>query len=132
MMSFATMADIATMILCAAVMVQSVRMMRALHRVRGDAVAEVVKALDQSTGHARAVLAELKTVLVDCASHGQVLTQARAMADELTVMIGIADASADRMTEAANAARNQPAAEEPAAVRDEVRAAPRVEEKLWA
>ena len=107
MMSFATMADIATMILCAAVMVQSVRMMRALHRVRGDAVAEVVKALDQSTGHARAVLAELKTVLVDCASHGQVLTQARAMADELTVMIGIANASADRMADTAEAARRR-------------------------
>lgn len=132
MMSFATMADIATMILCAAVMVQSVRMMRALHRVRGDAVAEVVKALDQSTGHARVVLAELKNALVDCASHGKVLTQARAMVDELTVMIGIADASADRMTEAANAARSQPAAEAPAAAPKETRAAPRVEETLWA
>lgn len=132
MMSFATVADIATMILCAAVMVQSLRMMRALHRVRGDAVAEVVKALDHSTGHARAVLAELKNVLVDCAAHGKVLTQARSMVDELTVMIGIADASADRMTEAANAARNQPAADGPAPAQDAPRAAPRVEDKLWA
>ena len=132
MLSFATIANLATIILCAAVLIQSVRMMRSLKVVQPSALAEMVAALDNSTREAQAVLADLRRTLAECSGTARVLTEGKAISDELTVMIGIADASADRMTEAANAARNQPAAGESAAVRDEVRAAPRVEEKLWA
>ena len=52
------------------------------------------------------VLSELKTALADCAGSAQAVADARAIADELTVMVGIANASADRMAEAANAARH--------------------------
>ena len=69
-MNFSTVANIATIILCAAVLVQSVRMMRSLKAVRGGAIA-----------------------------------------DELTVMVVIANASADRMADAADAARRQQAAD---------------------
>lgn len=104
-MNFATLANIVTIILCGAVLVQSVRMMRSLKAVRGGAIAEVVAALDRSTGQARVVLSELKTALGDCAGSARVLADGKAIADELTVMVGIANASADRMAETANAAR---------------------------
>ncbi|HEX8484314.1 DUF6468 domain-containing protein [Sphingomonas sp.] len=104
-MSFATLANIATAILCAAVLVQSVRMMRSLKAVRGDAIGEIIKALDHSTTQARGVLVELKAALGDCTRQSGTLAEAKAIADELTVMVGIANASADRMADAANAAR---------------------------
>jgi len=110
-MSFATVANLLTAILCAAVLVQSVRMMRSLKAVRGGAIREVVDALDRSTGQARLVLGELKQALAECGGAAQAVGDARAIADELTVMVGIANASADRMAEAANGARRHPGEE---------------------
>lgn len=106
-MNFATLANIATAILCAAVLVQSIRMMRSLKAVRGDAITEIIAALDHSTAEARGVLFELKAALADCGRHAKVVADGKAIADELTVMVGIANASADRMADAANEARRQ-------------------------
>ncbi len=104
-MNFSTVANIATIILCAAVLVQSVRMMRSLKAVRGGAIADVVAALDRSTGQARIVLSELRDALAECAHSARAVADGKAIADELTVMVGIANASADRMADAADAAR---------------------------
>lgn len=106
-MTFATIADLGTMILCAAVLVQSVRMIRSLRAVRGGAITEVVTLLDRSTTEARMVLSELKGALHDCSTSARALAEGQAIADELTVMVGIANASADRMADVANAARRQ-------------------------
>ena len=106
-MNFATVANLGTMILCAAVLVQSVRMMRSLKAVRGGAIVEVVTLLDRSTAEARMVLSELKAALHDCSASARALADGQAIADELTVMVGIANASADRMADVANAARRQ-------------------------
>jgi len=106
-MSFATVANLATIILCAAVLVQSVRMMRSLHAVRSSGIAEMVAALDTATGEARAVLSELKAALGACADTTRPLVESRAIAEELAVMIGIANASADRISEVANAAHRR-------------------------
>lgn len=73
----------------------------------GGAIVEVVTLLDRSTAEARMVLSELKTALGDCAGAARALADGRAIADELTVMVGIANASADRMADAAHAARRQ-------------------------
>jgi hypothetical protein len=102
-MNFATVANLGTMILCAAVLVQSVRMMRSLKAVRGG----FHRLVDRSTAEARMVLSELKTALGDCAGAARALAEGKAIADELTVMVGIANASADRMADAAHAARRQ-------------------------
>lgn len=104
-MSFATLANIATMFFCVAVLVQSVRMMRSLKTVKDGALTDVVQALDKSTAGARAVLVELKASLGECAGHTRVLGEAKDMAEELSVMIGIANASAERLVEVASAAR---------------------------
>jgi hypothetical protein len=109
-MTFATMADLGTMILCAAVLIQSVRMIRSLKAIRSGAITEVVALLDRSTGEARSVLSDLKVTLAHCSSTANALSEGQAITDELTVMIGIANASADRMADAANAARRQQAA----------------------
>jgi mevalonate kinase len=103
-MTFATVANIATMLFCLAVLVQSVRMMRSLKAVKEGALTEVVEALDKSTAQARVVLSELKMALGHCAGHARVLGEAKEMAEELGVMIGIANASAERLVEAASAA----------------------------
>lgn len=109
-MNFATFANIVTMLFCIAVLVQSVRMMRSLKAVKEGALTDVVTALDKSTGQARAVLSELKMTLAECANQGRVLDEAKEMAEELGVMIGIANASAERLVEASSQA-NRAAAE---------------------
>ena len=109
-MNLTTLANAVTAILCIAVLVQSVRMMRSLGELRGGGgMAEVVAALDTSTQQAQRVLHELRRSLVDCAASAEIVAQGKVMSDELTVMIGIANASADRMAETANALRREQA-----------------------
>jgi hypothetical protein len=106
-MTFATLANIATMLFCAAVLVQSVRMMRSLRAVKEGALADVVGALDRSTMQARTVLSELRTALGECGINARRLSDAKEIAAELEVMIGIANASAERLLDAASAARRE-------------------------
>lgn len=109
-MSFQILTSVATMIFCSAVLVQSVRMMRSLRAVKEGALTEVVSALDKSTAQARVVLSELRETLHDCAASGRALANGKEIAEELSVMIGIANASAERLVEAAgvaNATREQ-------------------------
>lgn len=103
-MTFATFSNVATAMFCLAVLVQSVRMMRSLKAVKEGALTDVVSALDKSTAEARAVLSELKSALVHCAGSARVLDNSRAIADELGLMIEIANASAERLVEASGKA----------------------------
>jgi len=104
-MSVPILVNILTIILCAAVLVQSMRMMRSLKALRSGAMRDVVVALDASTTQARRVLSELKAALAECVGSAQAVMDAKAICDELTVMTGIANASAERMVDAANGAR---------------------------
>lgn len=114
-MSFALLANVLTMIFCMAVLVQSVRMMRSLRTVKDGALTEVVTALEKATTGARAVLSEMKSTLgTDCAQHARLVEQARDLRDELSDMIGIADAACERVVNAvglANAVRSTDAAD---------------------
>ena len=109
-MSFALLANVLTMIFCMAVLVQSVRMMRSLRTVKDGALTEVVTALEKATAGARSVLSEMKSTLgTDCAQHARLVEQARDLRDELSDMIGIADAACERVVNAvglANAVRS--------------------------
>ncbi|MBB5713679.1 DUF6468 domain-containing protein [Sphingomonas aerophila] len=100
-MNFAVITNILTMALCIAVLVQSVRMMRSLKAVKEGALTDVVTALDRSTVQARSVLSELKAALVECAGNARVLNEGKSMADELGVMIEIANNTAERLVQAA-------------------------------
>lgn len=108
-MSFAVVTNIVTMIFCLAVLVQSVRMMRSLKSVKEGALTEVVGALDRSTAQARAVLSDMKATLGECAGGQRVVLEGKEMAEELSVMIGIANATAERLVEAASSANRRPA-----------------------
>lgn len=108
-MSFAVVTNIVTMIFCFAVLVQSVRMMRSLKSVKEGALTEVVGALDRSTAQARAVLSDMKATLGECAGGQRVVLEGKEMAEELSVMIGIANATAERLVEAAGSANRRPA-----------------------
>lgn len=101
-MGFATFVNIITAIFCFAVLVQSLRMMRSLDAVKdaGAALPQMIKGLDTATGQASKVLAELKeTLTIDGSANAHVLSQAMEIRDELSVMVGIANATADRLVE---------------------------------
>ena len=104
-MTFAWLSNIVMMCFCVAVLVQSVRLMRSLKSVKDGALANVVQALDASTAQARGVLIELKGALSECGAASRRLAEGKEIAEELGVMIGIANASAERLLETAIEAR---------------------------
>ena len=109
-MSFAVVTNIVTALFCLAVLVQSVRMTRALNAMKDGGLNAVVDALDKSTTQARGVLGELKATLSECGGGERVMREGKEIAEELGVMIGIANAAAERLLEA-SASANRKAAE---------------------
>ena len=106
-MSFATTVNLVTIILCIAVLVQCARMMRSLQAFRSADLTGTAAALDAATGQARQVLELIRAVLAaEAEPRIRSLDEARTIADELAVMIGIANASADRLLENARAGGN--------------------------
>lgn len=104
-MSFATTVNLVTIILCAAVLVQCARMMRSLAQFRAADLPGTARALDSATGQARQVLEQIRQLLqTEADPKMRALGEARAMADELAVMIGVANATADRLLESGRAA----------------------------
>lgn len=99
-MTFATTINIVTIILCGAVLVQCARMTRGLAAFRSAELPSTVAALTRATGDAGRVLSELKQALADTDPRLRIIGDARAVTDELSVMVGIADATADRLLEA--------------------------------
>lgn len=99
-MSFPLCANIVTTILCLAVLVQSVRMMRSLKAVSNDQIGTVVTALDESTTQARVVLSSLKHTLEgDFAGSVKLVLESREIRDELKMLIEIANSMAERLCE---------------------------------
>jgi hypothetical protein len=115
-MTFATTINIVTIILCLAVLVQSARMMRSLAALKAADLPAMVAALDVATGQARRVMSELRDMLVrEGEPSMRALADAGAIRDELGVMVGIANATADRLLECAAVARTPAATDEVAA-----------------
>ena len=103
-MTFATFTNVIVILLCGAVLVQSVRMMKSFQAVKDGGLKDMVAALDTATGQARAVLSEMKeTLRTDGAAHARTVAQGDAMREELTVMVGIANAVAERILETVEA-----------------------------
>jgi len=99
-MTFVTLTNILVMMLCVAVLVQSVRLMRSFRNFSDGDLKLTVPALDKATGQARAVLSELKeTLRADCAASARTLAEAETLREELSMMIGIANAAAERIME---------------------------------
>lgn len=108
-MTFATFTNIIVILIGGAVLVQSVRMMRSFQAVKDGGLKDMVTALERATVQARAVLADLKeTLRTDGAANARVLAQSETIRDELSVMIGIANAAAERMLEGVEASKPAP------------------------
>ncbi|MDP9415830.1 MAG: DUF6468 domain-containing protein [Pseudomonadota bacterium] len=100
-MTFATFTNIIVILVGGAVLVQSVRIMRSFQAVKNGGLKEMVAALDLATAQARSVLADLKeTLRTEGAANARTVAQGENVRDELTVMVGIANAAAERMLEA--------------------------------
>ncbi|GGB74448.1 DUF6468 domain-containing protein [Blastomonas aquatica] len=113
-MSFTAMTNVITILFCLAVLVQSVRLMRSLKQVRDVSLNDTVGALDTATAQARTVLDGLRqTLSTDGTANLRVLGEAREIRDELDLMIGIANAAAERLLETASTV--QPSFEKSAA-----------------
>ena len=116
-MTFATFTNVIVILLCCAVLVQSVRMMRSFQAVKDGGLKDMVAALDTATGQARAVLSEMKeTLRTDAAAHARTVAQGEVMREELTVMVGIANAVAERILETVEANNKAEAAPKKAGV----------------
>ena len=108
-MSFATTINLLTILLCSAVLVQCWRMTRALERFRAADFPGTVSALETATTQAEAVLHRIRALLASEAEPKlKAIAQADQAAEELGVMIGIANASADRLLEVARQTRPLP------------------------
>lgn len=102
-MSFTTFTNVITILFCFAVLVQSVRMMRSLKQMREGRLDQTVLAMDNATAQARSVLSGLReTLSIEGPANFRMLNEAREIREELNVMIGIANAMAERLIDAAS------------------------------
>ncbi|WIW90553.1 hypothetical protein K3M67_21365 (plasmid) [Sphingobium sp. V4] len=113
-MSLATFSNAILMLLCMAVIVQTLRLSRSVRELRSSALHDSVAQLERATGQARAVLGELKMMLAtEVVAQSRAAASSEALRDELSVMVGIGNAVAERILEAV-AAQNEAKAAEPA------------------
>ncbi len=98
MMNLTLMSHSLLAILCFGVIIQTMRLMRRLRAVSDGRMGEIVAALDRATGEARTVLEGLRRTLGgEGAEVARQVGAARELSEELGVLIGIADAMADRL-----------------------------------
>jgi len=113
-MTFATLTNIILILLCGAVLVQSVRMMRNFETVKNGGLKDMVEALDKATAQARLVLGDLKeTLRTEGAASARSIARGEEMREELTVMVGIANAVAERIVQTVEASPKAKAPEAP-------------------
>lgn len=113
-LSFIT--NVITSLFCAAVLVQTVRLSRAVHKLRHAGLIEVVASLEAATDTSQQALGELTKVLsaegppLDAAVRGarDLRAQLVTLRDELSLMIDIGNGVAERILAAANGARDVP------------------------
>jgi hypothetical protein len=104
-MTFASFTNLVVAALCVAVLLQSVRMMRSIRAMKSGDLGDTIASLDRATAQARGVLADLKDVLTtDGAANIRTIASGETLRDELSVMVGIGNAVADRIMDAATAA----------------------------
>lgn len=125
-MTFATFTNLVLMVLCSAVLVQSLRMTRALNLIRNSDLKDMIEGLCTASAEAQIVLTRLKGVLnTDAATHTRTVARGEAMLTELTLMVDIANAAAERIVDVAESHRPAPPAEPAPAVPPAAKVAPK-------
>lgn len=113
-MTAASYTNLLTIVLCGSVLVQCTRMMRSIRAFRQIDLPAMVGSLEAATGQAQAILKQMRAALLEAEPKMRGLSEGQAVAEELGVMIGIANATADRLLEASRECRT-PAARDLAA-----------------
>ncbi|WP_404479618.1 hypothetical protein [Novosphingobium sp. BL-52-GroH] len=104
--SVASAINLALVVLCLGVLVQSVRLDRRIRALRDNNLGEAVFRLDRATQQARLVLDDLRFVLAnDVTARSEGAAAAEAMRDELAMMVDIGNSVAERISEAASQAQ---------------------------
>jgi hypothetical protein len=120
-MTFVTFSNAMVMLLCVAVIVQTLRVSKSIRDLRATSLNDSVAQLERAAGQARAVLGELRTLLAtEAVAQSRGAANSEALRDELAVMVGIGNSVADRIMEAV-AAQNEAKAEETVAKEASVR-----------
>ncbi len=105
-MTLTNFINLVTILLCSAVLVQCWRMTRALTAFREADFPGTVAALDRATREAEGVLGRIRDVLArEAEPKLQAIGEAERVGDELGMMIGIANATADRLLDSAREGR---------------------------
>lgn len=105
-LSAALVANLIMAILSAAMLIQSVRLMRSFRQLRTSGLSEVIGAIDRATTEATAVLNELRTTLAeDINANRQLVAKAAELRDELEMMSEMGNATAERILGAVEASR---------------------------
>ncbi len=100
-MIFATVTNLVLIALCPSVLLQSARVMRSFRDIKSGDLGDTVKSLDRATSQARVILAELKELLsTDGAANARTIALGETLRDELSVMVGIGNAVAERIMDA--------------------------------
>mgnify|MGYP003584988345 CR=1 FL=1 len=100
-MTFVTFSNAMMMLLCVAVIVQTLRVSKSIRDLRSVSLGDSVVQLERATGQARAVLGELKVLLAnEAVAQSRGAANSEALRDELAVMVGIGNSVADRIMEA--------------------------------
>ena len=111
-MTFVTFSNVMMMLLCVAVIVQTLRMGKSIRDLRSATLNDSVTQLERATGQARTVLGEIKTLLAnEVVAQSRGAANSEALRDELAVMVGIGNSVADRIMEAVAAQNAVQAAE---------------------
>jgi ABC-type transporter Mla subunit MlaD len=97
-MSMSVISNIVTAMLCIAVLVQSIRLMRGIQAVRKTDISAMVGAMEKATAEARHVLTDIKeTITGPVANTAELIRKGDDMREELSTLISIADAMAERL-----------------------------------
>lgn len=115
-MTFVTLSNLVLMLLCVVVVVQSLRMAKSIRDLRSSSLNDSVAQLDRAAGRAQVVLNEFKMLFAtEGMAQNRMMASSEALRDELSVMIDMGNAVAERIMEAAavqNAAKAAPAKKE--------------------
>jgi hypothetical protein len=106
-MSISTAINLALVLLCLCVLVQSIRIDRRIRALRASHLDDAVDKLDRATHQARLVLADLKFVLsTEATTQANAVAAAETLRDELSVMVDIGNSTAERIMDAARQAQS--------------------------
>jgi hypothetical protein len=101
-MTFVTLINIIMILLSLAVIVQTMRMARNMREFRASALNDSVARLEHAADQAKLVLGQMKNLLAtEVVAQGRAVAASEALRDELSVMVGIGNAVAERILEAA-------------------------------